>query len=210
MWDKPGAILVLRMPQQLLVDAMAAVSKGAPSSVELQSIFSLRDPFIESMGLQLLNELRLPEHPIQAYITQAISNALAYHLTHRINSHPLRPEQLRAKMHPRTLQRVQDFIAENLHENIDLDALASIANVSKFHFARMFRESAGMTAMVYLETARMQRAQQLIRNSGLPFGQIASLVGYEDQSYFSKRFRLFCGQSPSFYARSIDAKRRVF
>jgi len=207
MWDRPGAILVLRMPPQLLADAAAAVSKSEPGRVELQNVFSLRDQFIEQLGLLLLNELRNPEHPSQAYITQALSNALACHLVHRLNSQALRPDRLHARMHPRTLQRVQDYIAANLHEQIDLQTLAGIANVSKFHFARMFREAAGMTAMAYLEHARMQRAQQLIRSSGLPMGQIGSLVGYEDQSYFSKRFRRYSGLTPSSYVRAIGAKR---
>lgn len=202
-WDRPGAIIVLRVPQPLLLEAVEAVSGQAPSGVELPSVFALRDRFIEELALRLLCELQTQEHPSQAYIAQALSDALACHMIYRMNSRPLRLERPPAELHPNTLRRVQDYIASNLHERIDLGALASIASVSRFHFARAFRTSAGVTAMVYLERARMQRAAELIRKGGLPLGRIASLVGYEDQSYFSKRFRLFYGQSPSSYARWI-------
>lgn len=201
MWDRPGAILLLRVQQQLLVDAVAAVSGGAPQSVELPSVFAVRDQFIERMGLLLLQEVRTPAHPGQAYITQALSDALACHLVHRMAAGAARPERARPRMHPRTLRRVQEYIDAHLHEPIDLRTLAAVANVSHFHFTRMFRESAGMTAMMYLEQARMQHAMRLIGGGDLPIGRIASLVGYEDPSYFTKRFRLWFGKTPSAYAR---------
>ncbi|TFW29372.1 helix-turn-helix domain-containing protein [Duganella callida] len=200
LWDQAGAVLLMRIPPGLLRDAALAMP-GAPQTVELHNHFGLRDPFIERLGLQLLDELHSQEHASQAYITQALSMALAGHLVHRLGTHPAHAEHGRTRLHPRALQRVQDYIRANLHEHIDLQTLANLANVSRFHFARMFRESAGVSAMAYLESVRMLRAQELIRDGIFSLGQIASLTGYEDQSHFSKRFRLFCGLSPSAYAR---------
>lgn len=207
MWDRPGAILVLRVPQPLLVEAVTAVSADSPRQVEMQSIFSLRDQFIEQLGLQLLRELNTPEHPSQAYIAQSLSDAIACHMVYRLNSRAVRPQPLRPHLAVHHLQRVQDYMAANLHERLDLQTLADVVNISRFHFARAFRESAGSSVMVYLERVRMQRAQELIRIGDLPLSLIASLVGYEDPSYFSRRFRLFSGQTPSSYARAVGAKR---
>lgn len=104
-------------------------------------------------------------------------------------------------LNARALGRVQEYVLAHLHEPITLQTLAELANVSRFHFARMFKERAGMSPMTYLENARMRRAQELIRAGKLPLARVASSVGYEDQSYFTRRFKLLFGQTPAAYAR---------
>jgi len=205
-WDRPGAILVTRIPPRILVDAAEATLTSPPARPELTNCFGGREPFIERIGLLLLDELRSPVHPAQEYITQALSHALACHLALRFGAEQRKPQRLPAGLHPAALQRVQDYIQSHLHLAIDLDTLAGIANVSRFHFARMFRASVGMTAMAYLERSRMQRAQDLIHRGTWPLSRVASLVGYEDQSYFTKRFRLFCGLTPLAFARETVNK----
>jgi AraC family transcriptional regulator len=200
-WDKPGAILITRIPPRLLVEAAEATVNSPPARPELMNCFGGREPFIERIGLLLLDELRTPSHPAQEYITQALSHALASHLVLRFNAEQRKPQRLPAGLHPAALQHVRDYIDSHLHERIDLETLAKIANVSRFHFARMFRVSAGMTAMAYLEQARMQRAQDLIRRGTWPLSRVAALVGYDDQSYFTRRFRLFSGLTPLAFAR---------
>jgi AraC-like DNA-binding protein len=107
-----------------------------------------------------------------------------------------------SRLAPRTLTRITGFIDAHLHEPIDLATLAQLANVSRFHFARLFRATMGISAMAYLERCRMERAQALIRRGGLQLAGVASLVGYDDPSYFTRRFRHYCGQTPSAWARS--------
>jgi AraC family transcriptional regulator len=111
-------------------------------------------------------------------------------------------DTIRGRLAPRTLMRIQDFIESHLHEHIDLATLAGLANVSRFHFTRLFRASTGVSAMAYLEQCRMARAQALIRAGELQLASIAFLVGYEDPSYFTRRFRHCCGQTPSAWART--------
>ncbi len=200
-WDRPGAIMIMRMPPTLLQQASEVLLRSSLPSTELQNCFGRRDPFVERIVMQFLDELRSPVHPAQAYISQALSHALAAHLVHRFNAHGARPGKLPTGLHPRTMQRIEEYIDAHLHEEIDLEMLATLANVSRFHFARMFKRSAGVSAMAYLERARMRRACRLIVNGGLPLAHIASLVGYADQSYFTRRFRLVVGVTPVAYAR---------
>jgi AraC family transcriptional regulator len=204
-WDKPGAILVTRIPSHLLVDAAEATLTSPPVRPELRNCFGGSEPFIERIGFLLLDELRAPNHPAQEYITQALSHALACHLVQRFNVEARKQQRPPPGLHPGALLRVQDYIQSHLHEQIDLDTLAGIANVSRFHFARMFKASAGMTAMAYLERSRMERAQELIRRGTWPLSRVAVLVGYDDQSYFTRRFRLFCGVTPLAFAREVSS-----
>jgi AraC family transcriptional regulator len=160
---------------------------------------------VERIAAQFLDELRSPPHPAQKYISQSLSHALAVHLVHRFNCQHARRELMPRGLNARSLVRVREFIEVHLHEHIDLQMLAEVANVSRFHFARLFKKSTGVSAMAYLEQRRMLRAQELIRLGRLPLAQIAMLVGYEDQSYFTRRFRLVVGVTPAAYARSTAA-----
>jgi AraC family transcriptional regulator len=201
-WDGPGSIVVLRIPPGLLQEAAEIGLHGALPRTELLNCFGGPDPFVERIAAQFLSELRRPPHPVQAYISQALSHALALHLVYRFNCQGASLEPLPPGLSTRSLERVRDFIDAHLHEHIDLQMLATVASVSRFHFARLFKESAGMSAMAYLEQRRMSRAKELIRLGRLPLAQVASLVGYADQSYFTRRFRLVVGMTPAAFARA--------
>lgn len=205
-WDKPGAIAVVRLPVWLMTGAAMATLKAPPRSVELQNCFGRKDAFVEGIIALFIDELRAPPHPAQAYITQALSSALACHMVSRFDGQGLSANPPPSEMHARAVQHVKDYVQENLHEHISLDMLASVANVSRFHFARMFRASTGVSAMHYLERARMDRAQDLIRKGGLPLAHVAMMVGYDDQSYFTRRFRLQVGITPAAFARQCAAR----
>jgi len=206
-WDGPGAIMLMRVPPALLQQAAETTLRGALPRTELVNCFSARDPFVERIVALFLAEIERAPHPAQAYVSQALSSALALHLVHRFNCQlaPLAPAP--RGLNPRSLQRVKDFIDAHLGEEIDLQMLANVANVSRFHFARLFRRSTGASAIAWLEQARMRRAQELIRQGRLPLAQVAALVGYADQSYFTRRFRLAVGVTPARYARLCAAGR---
>lgn len=200
-WDGPGSIVVMRIPFHLLQQAVDAPVKGGRRSTELVNCFGLHDPFIERIAWHFVDELRSPAHPAQAYIAQALSYTLALHMVHRFDYLSVLRSEPVHRLSVRALARVHAFIEEHLHGPIDLQALADVANVSRFHFARLFRGSMGMSAMAYIEQKRMRRARDLIRSRHLNVAQVALAVGYEDQSYFSRRFRLVVGVAPSAFAR---------
>jgi AraC-like DNA-binding protein len=94
------------------------------------------------------------------------------------------------------LQRIRDYIEEHPAENIELETLAEIAGLSKWHFARAFKQSVGTPPHFYLIQRRLERAQELLSETDLSLGQIALKSGFSDQSHFSRRFRMFVGVTP--------------
>jgi AraC-like DNA-binding protein len=115
---------------------------------------------------------------------------------------PERPASLIGGLTPRVLQRICNYIEEHLAENIELAMLANIAGLSKWHFAREFKQSAGTTPHFYLIQRRLERAQQLLAESDLSLTQIALRSGFSDQSHFSRRFRVHFGVPPHSFRRS--------
>ncbi|SIO65507.1 hypothetical protein SAMN05443247_10621 [Bradyrhizobium erythrophlei] len=59
---------------------------------------------------------------------------------------------------PSAMRRVQEYVEVHLGENIDLSMLAGVAGLSLHHFARQFKQSAGVTPHVYLTQTRVERA----------------------------------------------------
>ncbi len=204
-WTAAGAIAVVRLPTGLLNGAAETMLRSPPASLSLANCFGRKDAFIENIINMFVYELRSPPHPSQRYITQALSSALACHMVQRFSTQGLPVRAHAFDMHARAVQRVKDYIREHMHEPLSLDTLAAVANVSRFHFSRMFRVAAGVSAMQYLEQARMERAQELLRTGRMALAQVALLVGYDDPSYFARRFRLYVGVTPAAFVRAVRA-----
>ena len=81
------------------------------------------------------------------------------------------------------------FIEEHYAEEISLDALAASANVSKSEALRCFKTTLQTTPYKYLMDYRLQRASNLLKETDLPISRIASMTGFNQQSYFGKCFK---------------------
>lgn len=97
------------------------------------------------------------------------------------------------------LRRARDHMDRNYREPLDLDGLARVAGVSKYHFARSFEASYGETPMRYLTRRRIERAQDLLRVANLTITEICMLVGFSSLGSFSSRFTQLVGESPTAY-----------
>lgn len=97
------------------------------------------------------------------------------------------------------LRRARDVVDSRYAEPLDLDALAAVAGVSKYHFLRCFAATYGHTPAALLTRRRIERAQDLLRATNLTVTEICMLVGYSSLGSFSSRFRRLVGCSPSAY-----------
>jgi transcriptional regulator GlxA family with amidase domain len=105
----------------------------------------------------------------------------------------------RGGLSPGARRRVREYVEANLDESIGIERLAGLVGLSRFHFARAFKQSEGVTPCHFLFLCRVRRAQQLLVNTDLPLGQIAIAAGFADQSHFSRRFRELVGITPGKY-----------
>jgi AraC-like DNA-binding protein len=85
---------------------------------------------------------------------------------------------------------------EHLAEPLDLDELAQIAAISKFHLVRVFDETTGTTPHHFLSCLRIQRAKELLLKSVTSITEVCLEVGYNSLGTFSKTFSELVGLSP--------------
>lgn len=107
-----------------------------------------------------------------------------------------------------TAQRIQEamaYIRENLGQDISRAELAEQAHLNEEYFSKMFHKYAGSTFKEYVMAERMQQAQRLLKHSRLSVSLIASKVGYDNFSYFSKAFKKATGLTPQEYRRKYTS-----
>jgi AraC-like DNA-binding protein len=102
----------------------------------------------------------------------------------------------RGGLPPGAIRRVREHVEVHLSESIDLAELAAIAGLSVYHFARAFKQSAGVTPHHYLLHRRIERAQEMLARSELPLSGIALATGFSDQSHLARHFRQMLGMTP--------------
>ena len=103
------------------------------------------------------------------------------------------------------LRRARDHIDRHFTEPIDLDDVATVAGLSKFHFHRLFTGAYGVTPARYLTQRRVERAQDLLRATNLTVTEICFAVGYSSLGSFSTRFSELVGETPSAFQRRYAA-----
>ena len=101
------------------------------------------------------------------------------------------------------LRKARDHIDRRYAAELDLDGLAAVAGVSKYHFARCFEAAYGETPIRYLTRRRIERAQDLLRVANLTVTEVCMAVGFSSLGSFSHQFRIRCGESPQRFR--IDA-----
>jgi len=106
------------------------------------------------------------------------------------------PSPARGGLPPGAMRRVREHVEAHLSESMDLAELAAIAGLSVYHFARAFKQSAGVTPHHYLVRRRIERAQDMLARSELPLSGIALATGFSDQSHLARHFRQMLGMTP--------------
>jgi AraC family transcriptional regulator len=94
------------------------------------------------------------------------------------------------------VERAIAYMKEHLAEPLDLDQLARVAAVSKYHLVRVFGEMTGISPRYFLACLRIQRAKELLLAPGASVSDVCLEVGYTSLGSFSNSFRDLVGVTP--------------
>ena len=90
-------------------------------------------------------------------------------------------------------------------EKLTVEGAASLAGYSEAHFMRVFKEETGQTFVGYLNDYRLTAATYFLRETGESIGNIAVSCGFDNGSYFIRRFRARYGKTPSEYRKAAGS-----
>jgi len=102
--------------------------------------------------------------------------------------------------------RVKTFLDVHIRESISNTQLAKIAELSPFHFLRIFKRLFGITPRQYVIKRRLEIAEMLLSRTDMPVTDIALDLGMDSMSHFSRLFRRHNGISPIQYRRAMNFK----
>ncbi|HGZ70332.1 MAG TPA: AraC family transcriptional regulator, partial [Nitratifractor sp.] len=98
------------------------------------------------------------------------------------------------------LQKIENYIIENIEEAISIDEIAETTGYSTAHLNRLFKEKYGLTLHAFLIDQRIHKAKELLStNRQITLTEIAYKVGFYDQSHFIKNFKKAYSLSPKKY-----------
>lgn len=86
------------------------------------------------------------------------------------------------------IERVIDYVLNNLAEELPLEKLAEVAGFEKNYFLRKFKKQTGYTPIAFILNRRLEKAKELLRFSDMNITQIAEATGFKSVHYFSKVF----------------------
>jgi AraC-like DNA-binding protein len=107
----------------------------------------------------------------------------------------------RGGMAPGSLRRIREHIERQISARVSLGELAEIAGLSAGHFSRAFSQSVGMPPHRYLRHRRIEAAAELIRDTDGSLAEIATSVGFADQSHLTRVFVRARGETPAAFRR---------
>lgn len=131
---------------------------------------------------------------------ESLAMAFSLHLLERHGDSSRKIKLPRGKLAAAHLRRALEFIHANLAEDLSIEEIASQAYLSAFHFARLFKNTLGLTPHQYVLQNRIARAKRLITKSPyMSLTEIGLSVGFFDQAHFTKAFKRATGATPKAY-----------
>ncbi|MFC5703328.1 helix-turn-helix domain-containing protein [Cohnella faecalis] len=104
------------------------------------------------------------------------------------------------------LNRSISYILRNYREDIRVDKLAGLARLHPTYYTHVFKQSMRKPPVSFLTDLRMSKAKELLLLTNKPIRDIARDVGYEDEFYFSRRFKKTSGIAPNSFAKKDDMR----
>jgi AraC family transcriptional regulator len=159
--------------------------------------FAVRDRFLNAASRELARELRAPTETGSLY-ADLLADGMVLRIL-RLDRNEAADDRPRRGLSDRQLVIIRERIEASLESGVTLAELAEEAGLSRFHFARAFKESTGLPPQRYVTMRRIERAKQLLANPRKSLAEVALEAGFSSQSHFTGRFREIVGSTPLRY-----------
>jgi AraC family transcriptional regulator len=194
-WDSEAQFMVLALEPDLL--KQMGQDWVNPDRLQLLPRFmDAEDGFVQRLGSTLRAEAESGGLGSPLMI-DSLKTALAVHLLRHYCATQPRLSSFSGGLSIAKRNQVKAYIDAHLHRNLKLVELAAIAQISPTYFARLFKQSEGITPHQYILKQRIDRAQSLLRHSELSLADIAVRIGFCDQSHLTRCFKRLVGVTPT-------------
>ena len=203
---KPGQMLCSQLPFKCLYFHVTTEDDSVRRMLEqIPDVCVFSDfKFIEELFRKLirLDVESFPEERLllQSYLLELIYNLLRYTGAAARDGN---------NAHRHIMAGVERYIRDNLTENLSLEALAVVANLSPSYFHKLFCGHFSMTPGEFVLQCRVSAAKALLTDNSLTLSAVAERCGFTSQSYFNYRFKQSVGVTPLQYRKTNLSRMEV-
>jgi AraC family transcriptional regulator len=165
----------------------------------LQKRMQFNDPFLQQLSRQLLASAG-SRHALGQLYVESLTTTLCHHLLAHHATTERRPEgQLR--LSSAALARIEGYLEAHAAQPVTLEVLAGLANLSVFHFARLFKQTTGLPPYQYVLRWKIERAKHLLRRDSLAVADLSDELGFASPISFAAAFKRLVGCTPQQFQR---------
>ena len=161
---------------------------------------AFEDGVVRNLAESLLPAFERPETANRLFVDHVVSAVLS-HLTASYGERSAVVRAVRGGLAPWQEKRAKELMLAHIDGDVGLDELAASCELSRSHFARAFKVTTGSSPFRWLLARRIERAKNLLLNSGLPVDQVAEQCGFVDQSHFTRTFVKVTNATPARWRR---------
>src|SRR6266480_3956078 len=196
-WQRPRVLTRVTYFYIDLQDPLFDLESGVPCPTISPRMFFF-DQAVWNTALKLKAEVGNSDRGSRQY-AEALSLVLIHELIRLEQATSAVARPLRGGLPAWQQKRVVEFIQEHLAEEISLNTLAELVDLSLYHFARAFKQSFGAPPHHYHMARRMDHARGLLQKPALSVTEIGIQTGFRETSSFTRAFRKFTGLTPTEY-----------
>lgn len=201
-WDipKPVDVVQLYLPNATL--KRVADEAGTAGATNLLERTAHPDPITSRLLLSAADALQ-GNGALDSLFRHQLTDLLATRLLAAHTGSPATFQPTMGGLSPKALLRTIERLRSDSDADVSLDALASDAGLSRFHFCRSFKESTGLSPHAWLRQHRIEQAMNMLRESDESVVSIAAALGYSSQTAFAAAFKKLTGETPSDWRRRV-------
>lgn len=170
-----------------------------PARIPLNGEIGVHDENTLHMLCDQLIACSRSDRAVEKFRGQSLFHELIFWIINHIRTYP--------KTDSRTaMERTKGYIEDHFRENLTIEQLARMAEISPKYYVSLFKKTYGKTAFDYVTEVRINMAKQLMLQEGARLKDIAYQVGYHDEFYFSRMFKKEVGVSPKVYLKNRRQK----
>lgn len=104
--------------------------------------------------------------------------------------------------HYNSLIELRERIYRNPRMKWNVDSMAAVVNMSRSYFQHIYREIFGVSCMTDVINGKIEKAKEILSETGCTISQVAAMCGYENDEHFMRQFKKIVGITPTAYRKN--------
>ncbi|MBE7044933.1 MAG: AraC family transcriptional regulator [Ruminococcaceae bacterium] len=173
-------VIKARVTELIVLLSRSAIDAGA----NVEQIFFLNNNYIQEISRFQTQE------KLNHWLISAINRFVGYVF------------EFHAAKHADIIFKITTYIKNNYMKKISLDDISEHIYLSKSYISKIFKEEMNISLSNYINQVRIDKSKLLLQDDSLSLADVANLIGFDDQSYFTKTFKKIVGVSPGKFRTS--------